>query len=487
MGSGVLYALAGTTLAQLLTILAPGGLTAGSIPYFNGTVFAQNNANLYWNNAAASLNIHTAGDQTGTDSINFYYQADSYLPQSAVGAINTANTPGYTASSSRGTAAIPTQLGLNDYVGGFGMWGYMGSASPAYVPMAGIYARVVGGSANDKGADIYFFQKRDNNIGFYNTLQIKSGGSLFSPPGTGYYTANGIMVSTTSGDIISGPLSLTDNRWFTGDNSYNMVFNDPSTGAYGSASGVQYSYSFNNYFLTIGVGYDFFPGYGGIYHYGQSGADFYTAIDASKGAIIYRLTEDALLKCNDAYSTRLGHVFAAGKTGSGGDGTVNIYQEGSGSYWQLWLDKSDVVKGSYTDGLLDVMDADINSNKNITCLNLQASNTVIANSASIAGQCGAGNLTCTASLELLNAGTSMYVKGGTNASRGTATLVGGTVTIPNTKIQTGDLVILTAQRGTLTNLGILKETARVSGTSITIGSSNILDTSTFDYFIIKAT
>lgn len=83
------------------------------------------------------------------------------------------------------------------------------------------------------------------------------------------------------------------------------------------------------------------------------------------------------------------------------------------------------------------------------------------------------------------AGRGLQIKTGSNARAGNATLSGGSVTISNTSITANTILIPSPARGTLTNLGTLKETARSAGTSITIGSSNVLDSSTFDYVLIE--
>lgn len=84
-----------------------------------------------------------------------------------------------------------------------------------------------------------------------------------------------------------------------------------------------------------------------------------------------------------------------------------------------------------------------------------------------------------------NIGKTLSVKTGSNAKAGTATLSGGTITINTTAITTNSIIYIGAPRGTLTNLGMYKETARTAGTSFTIGSVNILDSSTFDWWLVE--
>ncbi len=83
------------------------------------------------------------------------------------------------------------------------------------------------------------------------------------------------------------------------------------------------------------------------------------------------------------------------------------------------------------------------------------------------------------------AGFGFGIKSGSNARIGTSTLVGGTVTISNTSVTANTVITLSPGRGTLTNLGIYTESARVNGTSITITSVNPLDVSTFDWILTE--
>lgn len=82
-------------------------------------------------------------------------------------------------------------------------------------------------------------------------------------------------------------------------------------------------------------------------------------------------------------------------------------------------------------------------------------------------------------------GKTYYVKTGSNAAAGTATLVGGTVTVSTTAVTANSAITLSTGRGTITNLGIYYESARTAGTSFTITSLNILDTSSFDWILVE--
>lgn len=135
--------------------------TNGSVMFWNSG-FAQNNNNFYWNNSLSlpsigALSIATNGDFGGTDAINFYYMADSYLPNS----LNTAgssSSAGYSVSSSRGTGVSPTESANLDYLGSFSGWGHNGST---FELMTDIRSIVSGVTVGNKGSRIDLYAKYD--------------------------------------------------------------------------------------------------------------------------------------------------------------------------------------------------------------------------------------------------------------------------------------------------------------------------------------
>lgn len=88
-------------------------------------------------------------------------------------------------------------------------------------------------------------------------------------------------------------------------------------------------------------------------------------------------------------------------------------------------------------------------------------------------------------VKLNTAGNGLYIKEGTNATSGLATLVGGTLVVSTTKVTANSRIQLTGQGGTITNLGSYSVTARTAGTSFTISSSNVLDTNTVAWVIVE--
>lgn len=89
-------------------------------------------------------------------------------------------------------------------------------------------------------------------------------------------------------------------------------------------------------------------------------------------------------------------------------------------------------------------------------------------------------------VKLLTAGNGFYIKEGTNATMGTSTLVGGTVTVSTTKVTATSRIYLTIQSlGTVTVPKSVGVTARSAGISFTITSADATDTSVISWVIIE--
>jgi hypothetical protein len=83
-------------------------------------------------------------------------------------------------------------------------------------------------------------------------------------------------------------------------------------------------------------------------------------------------------------------------------------------------------------------------------------------------------------------GKGFYVKEGSNATMGIATLVAGTVTVATTKVTANSRIFLTRQTTAGTLGTSIDVTARVAGTSFTITSNgSVLDTSTVAWMIVE--
>lgn len=89
-------------------------------------------------------------------------------------------------------------------------------------------------------------------------------------------------------------------------------------------------------------------------------------------------------------------------------------------------------------------------------------------------------------LQLLTAGGGLQIKEGTNATMGVGTLVLGTKTINTTKVTANSRIFLSIESlGTVVVPKTVAVTARVAGTSFTITSSDLTDTSSVAWIIIE--
>jgi hypothetical protein len=87
-------------------------------------------------------------------------------------------------------------------------------------------------------------------------------------------------------------------------------------------------------------------------------------------------------------------------------------------------------------------------------------------------------------LSITRLGGGLLVTEGTNATMGTATLVGGAATVSTTKVTASSRIFLTSQANGGTP-GFLRVTARTAATSFVVTSSSSSDTSTVAWIIIE--
>ncbi len=94
--------------------------------------------------------------------------------------------------------------------------------------------------------------------------------------------------------------------------------------------------------------------------------------------------------------------------------------------------------------------------------------------------------TFTGDLKVGTAGKGLFVKEGSNAKQGVATLVLGTAVVSNTSVTANSRIQLTAQSlGTVTVPSALAVSARTASTSFTILASDLTDTSVVAYEIFE--
>lgn len=98
----------------------------------------------------------------------------------------------------------------------------------------------------------------------------------------------------------------------------------------------------------------------------------------------------------------------------------------------------------------------------------------------------AGSLTTAGSVIASVAGGGLQIKSGSNARIGTGTLSGGTLTVANTSVTANTRVFLTdTTSGALTNVGNLA-VVTTAGTGFVVTSTNVLDTSTFNWMLVES-
>lgn len=88
-------------------------------------------------------------------------------------------------------------------------------------------------------------------------------------------------------------------------------------------------------------------------------------------------------------------------------------------------------------------------------------------------------------VKIVTAGYGIFIKEGSNARMGTATLSSGTATVSTTAVSEASRIFLTIQSlGTVTSPKSVAVTAREAGTSFTITSSDATDTSVVAWMIV---
>jgi hypothetical protein len=106
-------------------------------------------------------------------------------------------------------------------------------------------------------------------------------------------------------------------------------------------------------------------------------------------------------------------------------------------------------------------------------------------SGSIVISADATNINFNKQIVIATAGTGITIKTGTNACMGTGTLSSGAVTVNTSCAKTGSVIFLTDTSAGIVNLGSLTNSAIVNGVSFDVKSTNVADTSTFNWIIFQ--
>lgn len=564
------------------------GGTDGSVLFIHPTnTLAQDNAQFYLQDSATipqalatntnvAHSINVSGDFTGTDAVNIYGQMDSFLLNSQItnslAGLNTDGAiPGYTTSSSRGTAASLVQLNANDTVGGFFGWGTVG-ASPSYQNLGGMLVSTSGATANNLGGTLSFLTKSNNGAlvarittdSGANTNVIGSLGVNMATPGTQFHLRGDSQYLNTADNAqfwITG-LSNGNDKMYFGVNTTGTPFGyfqatesgvavrniaiNPSGGNVGIGSAVtaptahlqitagtagassaplKFTSGTNQSTAEAGaMEYDgtqlyFSPSTTRNIVAQVSGSTAFTA-----GSIPFAATSGYLAQNNgklfwdntnfrlgvgnavpldplDIVSATAANVRLRATSASGFSG-VNMYDDSNTLTGSFQIGNTTVAGGlagnmflgaRKTGGqLLFVMGAGatemarFDASGNLSVGSTTATSMFNVGTANQFQVTGAGNVTTSGNLSLSTAGSKLSIATGANASVGTATLSGGTVTVATTAVTASSKIFLTdATTGALTNIGTPTVGTVVAGTSFVINSSNVLDTSNINWLIIN--
>lgn len=82
-------------------------------------------------------------------------------------------------------------------------------------------------------------------------------------------------------------------------------------------------------------------------------------------------------------------------------------------------------------------------------------------------------------------GNGLMMASGTNGRVGTFTLSAGSATIANTSVTANTMIFFSKSGTSLLNLGILGSITKTAGTGFSITSTNILDTSSYQYLLVE--
>lgn len=182
-----------------------------------------------------------------------------------------------------------------------------------------------------------------------------------------------------------------------------------------------------------------------------------------------------------------GNRLVVSEPGSGTQSVLNLNNTDSTSSGGIGALMSAGAIGAFVGGFFATRtDASSNSIMGVRVL----SNGALTGSSTSApfylqGATGGVTANFNANVSLATVGNKLNIATGSNASVGTGTLSGGTVTISTTAVTANSLIFLTDTASVLTNVGTLSVSAKSAGVSFTVTSANVLDTSTFNWLIIN--
>ena len=187
----------------------------------------------------------------------------------------------------------------------------------------------------------------------------------------------------------------------------------------------------------------------------------------------------AVLLASNAAGIAIAAALASGKLFVGSAGNLPVAQAPGGdltmdNLGNFTLDAVNAGPGAYpVDG----------AHVPFFTVNAKGLITLIANAA-ITG--APGDFAAVGNLEAVTAGKGLQVAGGANARVGSGTLVAGTLAVANTSVTANTKIFVQdTGGGVVANIGSLYVASKTPGTGFTVTSTNPLDTSNFDYFLVE--
>lgn len=409
--------------------------TSGSVLYFDGSKIAQDNSNFFYGATNKQFAI-------GTNTFDSNYQKLNVVGNEATGQ-GVVSTLRNTDNTSYSFSSYEMYAGTSGNYGGK----FFGSRS-AFTNFG-----IVNGLTFRAG-------RSDQDIGFAvgNAINGTANGPTLFIKSTGQVVIGNYQVSS----FLSGTYQF---EIYSGTGSANLFVN--STGAFNSnlrIRGQNSSTVYMDIFSGKDVGQDAygFYGYGSAYAvFGTNGtgrlyieSDGNVGIGGHPGSLAL-----SLVKTQNATS-----VFQITNSSSGSSASMQMKMvNNSGNGSGMYMTSSGNSAGGGTNSLNIFNDA----------------GSIFLFPAS------GGSVSLNSDLKLTAVGKGIYIKEGTNATMGHATLSSGTVTVSTTKVTANSRIFLTINGGTQTNVGSVRVSSVSSGTSFTITSDNALDASGVDWIIIE--
>lgn len=419
------------------------GGTAGSVLFVSPSgIIAQDNNNFYLQdnsltpqqlatNTNVAFSINTGGDFTGTDAVNIYGQYDAFLLNSQItNSLTGLNTdgafPGYSSSSSRGTAISLAQLQTGDMVGGYFGFGTQGSTSPIYQNLGGMSISTTGSSVNNLGGELRWYTKNDGGS-LVQQMTLNNAG-MFGIGGEAAPTHTLTLPSGVNGIALYNTADQTTNfeRVVTG-----FVSNVYTIGSAAGGTGLTRPISLSAPFTQVIVSNAF----GSVSGVGAAG---FNATGTSSGGTYFSIFHSGNTSSSAMVNT-LGIIPTFNQSGTAGLRAVWIspflQAVGSGNKFiiDIGINSAANAGGTHTPYFTVSSLGDIGLSKTITATGTNGAQTINKPTGSVNFAIGATSLVVTNALVTANSVIQVTVQGGdvTMTSAGITQTAGSFTIIPN--------------------------------------------------------